>query len=121
MKTTSNLKAMDVNLKTGYVSSYSIGQSTYRFNRNLATIERIEGNKVYGRYNSLSEAIADKNRLPVDLEPVKLQPEPARNKREQVLHDMVTYELNKLQPAICNLRNLIQSIYHFKLYNYGNR
>lgn len=115
------IKQLEQELRQGLIVSFSRCETTYRFNRNLATIERIEANKVYGRYNSLSEAIDDKNRLPVDLEPVKLQPEPARNKREQILHDLVTYELAKLQPAINNLRNLIQSIYHFKLYNYGNR
>lgn len=115
------IKQMHQNLITGFVSSYSLGQSTYRFNSNLATIERIEDNKVYGRYNTLTEAIEDKNRLSKDIEPAKVQPDPQRNKREQILHDLVTYELNKLTPAIDNLRNLIQSIYHFKLYNYGNR
>lgn len=118
MKTITRLST---ELKKGYIQSFSQGEVTYRFNRMSLTFERIEQNKVTGSYKRLSDALTGRNQLKEVVPAPKRVVESILSKDDELLLSSVQYVLKQFEAPIANLRNLIQSMYHFKLYNYGNR
>lgn len=124
------INRLSIELKKGYIQSFSIGDKgsdsaepiiTYRYNRMSLRFERIEQNRIVGNYKRLSDALKDHNAL----KEVQMKAKPiastSLSEDDQIVSEAAQWFLQRFEAPINNLRNLIQSMYHFKLYNYGNR